>query len=149
MNLYGYTGNNPINWYDFTGLDFTNTGSHTIWVYKDGVWISVGPGQTEQGETDAAVAVPEKQDEANECSDKPKCKAYKWIDCYDASGSADTKGNLTIKLIYCGQNHAGNKSRLRKAVCSTSASAWLAQKIRGGWKDPVKEFGSAPPGCEQ
>jgi hypothetical protein len=143
MNLYVYVGGNPVNASDFMGLDFTNKGSRVIWVIKDGSWLKVGPGQTEYGDVDAAVSVP---DDANEECPK-KCKAYKWIDCYDALGKGNN-GSLLIKLVYCGNNHTQGKSWKRKAVCSNPITAGTMQKINGGWKDPSAEFGSAPPGCK-
>jgi len=143
MNLYAYVAGNPVNKVDPSGLDFTNKGSKVIWVIKDGSWSKVSPGQTEYGDVDAAVSVPDDADEG--CP--RKCKAYKWIDCYDALGKG-SDGSLSIKLVYCGDKHTGGKGWKREAVCSNPVSAGTMQKTSGGWRDPKDEFGSAPPGCK-
>jgi len=145
-NLYVYAGANPVGLVDPLGLDFKNTGNREVWVLINNIWRSVSPGVTLVGDTDAAVSVPEQTD----CEGKKKCRAYKWVDCYDAEGAGFPSGSLLVKLTFCGWNNIRDKSFGRKLVCSNPGSAAAAQAALGGWVDPFAEFrGNAPPGCER
>ena len=140
MPAYLYVANNPVSLFDPLGLDFVNKCTKDLWVLKEGKWIKVPPGEKVAGETDAVSEGPDADG---------KCRAFKWIDCYDASGSCDGNGNLQDPaLTHVGNKHTKGKPLKRKICCAFEKLADDQQKKRGGWKDPNTEFGSAPPGCD-
>jgi RHS repeat-associated protein len=140
INLFTYVENNPILRLDLKGLDITNKCNKDLWVHIKG-WEKVAPNETKKGDTDAV------------CEGRPdssgNCKAFKWIDCFDADASCGEDGSMNEpQLTYVGTKHTAKKDDLlRDCICGNKTLADMAQGIWGGWKN-AKSFGSSPPGCK-